>query len=704
MRKRLIGLMSLMLAVFVGACWAVGENCSTPIVVTIPANLPYYDNYQTTCGKGDDYRGGSLCLYWVYTVGEDIIYQLNVTTAIVLNISVTAPSYSSIGMALDQGCPPSYVCIDTVYGESGPWTFSNVNLSQGTYYLMIDKAGTPPTCIPWFNLSITTPNPPPPNETCAGAIHVVPNLPYSYSGNLGYFNDCSEGPYFDVFFNVTIPVTGLYNFNMCNSYSDTWMKVYTDGICCSENYVYGNDECGNADPSINVNLTAGQTVFVECGTLSYSYGACYAYNFNITPPPPQNETCAGSISPRTFPYSYSGNLGVSDDCPGGPTYDVFFNVTASENGLFNFNMCNSNGDTYMLVHTDGICCSEYVQMVHGGCSGDDPSIDLNLTAGQIVYLQCGYYNPTGGAWSPYNFNVSYVPSPDYYWRNNCGEGTANLHDPSFHWESVTSNQLPCATSYDPQDGYLGDDDWEGPFPLGFTFNYYNEPYTQFTICSNGFIMLGDTGDTQYMTDCIPYMTSPNNMLAWFWDDMNPRFSPPTTVYWGNAYVDGVYALVVTFNNVPRYGEYNEFITAQAILKDNGNIKYQYNTITPGFYAGESVIGIENRTGMVGVQYWCWGEGGYCFQDSLAIEFGTNPGPLPTVHVTAERQGSDIVLRWENIPFVPQYRIYRGTDPDFTPSGTPHAIVSINTWTDPLVIDSAGRYFYIVTTTDETTMR
>jgi len=697
--RKLVGLLSLMLLAFVGTCWAIGENCSSPIVVTIPSALPYYDNYQTTCGKVQDY---SVTCLGDFDSGEDIIYQLNVTATIVLNFNLTS-SYSWMGMALDDACPPAIPCMATASGHYSPWAISNITLYQGTYWLMIDNWPTP-NCIPSFNLSISTPNPPPPNETCAGAIHVNTPVPYTYTGNLGYFDDCSGGPYFDVFFNVTIPENGLCNFNMCNSNGDTYMKVYTDGICCSFNYVYDDEGCGGNDPSINIDLTAGQTVLVECG-YSYSTGGEYSpYTLNITPPPPQNETCAGSISPRTFPYSYSGNLGITDDCYGGPAFDVFFNVTAPENGLFNFNMCNSSGDAYMLVHTDGLCCSENLMIVHSGCSGDDPSVDLNLTTGQIVYLQCGYYLPSGGAWSPYNFNVSYIPSPDYYWRNSCGEGTANLPVPGFHWEDVTTNQVPCDPSNTPQDGSLGDDDWEGPFPIGFTFDYYNEPYTEFTICSNGFLMLGSTGDIQYMNECFPSTDQPNNILGWFFDDLNVASSQPTTVYWGNAYVDGVYALVVTFNCVPRYGEYTEFITAQAILKDNGNIKYQYHTITPNFVTDEATMGIENRVGMAGVRYLCWGEEGYCLQDSLAIEFGTTPGPLPAVHVTAERQGSDIVLSWEQIPFAQQYHIYRGTDPDPTPTGTPHAIVSDTTWTDPLVIDSASRYFYIVTASDETTMR
>jgi len=38
-----------------------------------------------------------------------------------------------------------------------------------------------------------------------------------------------------------------------------------------------------------------------------------------------------------------------------------------------------------------------------------------------------------------------------------------------------------------QDGALADDDFEGPFPIGFTFNFYGNQYTDFYIQSNGMI-------------------------------------------------------------------------------------------------------------------------------------------------------------------------------------------------------------------------
>ena len=49
---------------------AIGDNCTTPIVVNIPADLPFADMANTTCGRGNTYSNSHL---GNYDGGEDII-------------------------------------------------------------------------------------------------------------------------------------------------------------------------------------------------------------------------------------------------------------------------------------------------------------------------------------------------------------------------------------------------------------------------------------------------------------------------------------------------------------------------------------------------------------------------------------------------------------------------------------------------------
>ena len=53
---------------------AVGDDCTDPIVVSIPADLTYSDIGNYTCGRGNNYDA-STCL-GLYDGGEDIIYRL----------------------------------------------------------------------------------------------------------------------------------------------------------------------------------------------------------------------------------------------------------------------------------------------------------------------------------------------------------------------------------------------------------------------------------------------------------------------------------------------------------------------------------------------------------------------------------------------------------------------------------------------------
>ncbi|MCK4657691.1 MAG: choice-of-anchor J domain-containing protein, partial [candidate division Zixibacteria bacterium] len=129
-----------------------GDYCGLPIEVSIPGDLRgEYVDVNTTCGRLDYYGGQSTCLGY-YDQGEDIIYEITVTTETCVDILVD-PVQTYSGFALDDNCPPDLSCIvvatagysSTEYGVMG------VDLAVGTYYLMIDTWPSP-DCIPDFDL------------------------------------------------------------------------------------------------------------------------------------------------------------------------------------------------------------------------------------------------------------------------------------------------------------------------------------------------------------------------------------------------------------------------------------------------------------------------------------------------------------------------------------------------------------------------
>jgi hypothetical protein len=146
-----------------------GDNCLNPIVINIPGDLPYGDMGQTTCGRGDDYN--ATCLGY-YDGGEDIMYELNVSSAINIDIAMDPGSDGWTGICIDDECPPADPCMNFSTASSGTHNLTGIHLESGTYYIMVDTWPTP-DCISSFDLTITEAAPPPPNDDCQNAEEVT---------------------------------------------------------------------------------------------------------------------------------------------------------------------------------------------------------------------------------------------------------------------------------------------------------------------------------------------------------------------------------------------------------------------------------------------------------------------------------------------------------------------------------------------------
>lgn len=142
---------------------------------------------------------------------------------------------------------------------------------------------------------------------------------------------------------------------------------------------------------------------------------------------------------------------------------------------------------------------------------------------------------------------------------------------------------------------LSDDNFAGPFPVGFTFAFYGIGYTQFYVSSNGFIGFGPTTSYYSLSNGgIPNTSTPNNIICWLWDDLYPQSD--SHVYYG--LVEG--NLVIQFVNYGEYGGSGR-VNAEVILYPNGHIKLQYDSFINGFDTQGCTVGIENQSGDDGLQ-------------------------------------------------------------------------------------------------------
>ena len=191
--------------------------------------------------------------------------------------------------------------------------------------------------------------------------------------------------------------------------------------------------------------------------------------------------------------------------------------------------------------------------------------------------------------------------PGYSWMDSDTAG-----GPMFDWVDISKTGKKIND--------MKDDDLSGPFPIGFSFKFYGETYNQFYVSSNGFIGFGsNVGMTERVNQTIPDTKSPDNILAWFWDDLNPRE--------GSIYYQTVAEqLIVSFIDYGQFGN-SGTVTAQVIIHDDGSIIFQYHHFRDSFRTNTATVGIEGNQGNEGVQV-VFNEN--YLHDLHAIRFQNNP--------------------------------------------------------------------------------
>lgn len=142
---------------------------------------------------------------------------------------------------------------------------------------------------------------------------------------------------------------------------------------------------------------------------------------------------------------------------------------------------------------------------------------------------------------------------------------------------------------------LTDDDVTAALPVGFTFNFFGTPYSQFYIGSNGIIGFNSTslGGT-YTPQLIPDATSPNSLIAFAWTDLNPS-SGGTITYLTTGTIPNR-KLIVSYNNVNRYGS-SAVVNGRIELSEGSDIIEIYTTEVS---SGTNTMGIEDANGSSGV--------------------------------------------------------------------------------------------------------
>ncbi len=241
-------------------------------------------------------------------------------------------------------------------------------------------------------------------------------------------------------------------------------------------------------------------------------------------------------------------------------------------------------------------------------------------------------------------------------------GTANTDDPTgpdsygYYAFDNTDNSSVFAPVYDwialdPDHSGPGtavgltDFDWEQDdtrtVDLPFTFRYYGVDFDQVSICSNGWLAMGETPLVHYRNYSIPSKGSPGGMIAPFWDNLNQ--ADARLVY---SYYDApAHRFIVQWYLMPNHfsGAVQNF---EVILLDpawhptatgDGIIVFQYATVeNTDSRDGYATVGIQNLDRTDGVLYSYWNQyasGASELQSGRAIRFqpiGDSQLPVPLV--------------------------------------------------------------------------
>jgi len=251
-----------------------------------------------------------------------------------------------------------------------------------------------------------------------------------------------------------------------------------------------------------------------------------------------------------------------------------FNITLSED-IVNGSQLSLD---LLLQSDEGYNSIETYNLIAG-------SVDVSDPLGPDSY---GYYIYDSG-------DESYELSPEYDWIEIAGTG-ASLgldNDGNGEWSGGSS---PIQT-----------------IDIPFTFRFYGIDYNEITICTNGWIALGESNSRSFRNYPIPGAGGPAPMIAAFWDDLETSGSSNNVYYQEfNNYV------VIQWENLSTNFS-NDENTFQVILYNDSaqpsgdnNIKIQYKefnntsvgsfTAYPPIHGSYSTIGIENHLSDDGLQY------------------------------------------------------------------------------------------------------
>jgi len=149
---------------------------------------------------------------------------------------------------------------------------------------------------------------------------------------------------------------------------------------------------------------------------------------------------------------------------------------------------------------------------------------------------------------------------------------------------------------------LTDDGQSGLLPIGFSFCYFGNTYTNFVIGANNFITFTSGGSGTWVTTTVPNAGAvPKNAIMGPWQDINPGAGG--TVKYAVYGTAPFRRLSVSWNNIPMFSCSGQLYSSQiTIYETSNNIEthIQNKSICAGWNSGNAVHALHNINGTVAV--------------------------------------------------------------------------------------------------------
>jgi gliding motility-associated-like protein len=177
----------------------------------------------------------------------------------------------------------------------------------------------------------------------------------------------------------------------------------------------------------------------------------------------------------------------------------------------------------------------------------------------------------------------------YHDSINCATTSTTLH-------AIVTGDIPTSS------GITGDDNYSGIIPIGFTFNFYGNPYTQLIIGSNGNLCfntgLAGSYDPWPISAALLGNSSVYNSICGPWCDIYIPSGGTITYSTDGAAPNRKF--VVTYCATHMFSCTTEWVTTQIILYETSDITevhLGHRTICgTGWNNQRAIIGVQNSTG------------------------------------------------------------------------------------------------------------